>query len=277
MTKSMLLDYSISCAIDTIKKNQIEHNPIKTIVAYSGGRDSAIVLDIASQIVPRSNLQVMAIDTELACDGWKDMIMRHCSVYGLQPLFVTGDGFDWYADNVLDYGFGYTPNHHTVYYRQLKEKAIYTHLRHTKKAHYDRVLYLTGVRRAESANRRNRPLVIRHGSRVTCNPIAFFSDDEAMAYHKKNLSWYENPYYKTVGSSGDCLCGWTNKNSTHDVIKHHPKIGAKLATLEHNSIELDGWAYNGRPPVTFNDNTDAGMPDDSLCSSCYSKTLFDLY
>jgi 3'-phosphoadenosine 5'-phosphosulfate sulfotransferase (PAPS reductase)/FAD synthetase len=264
----MFMDDAISIIHKAIEK----YEPRSIWVAYSGGRDSAIVLDIASKIFQHVN--VMAIDTGLHADGWKDMVRDHVNNYNATLEFASRFGWDWYKTNVMEYGFGYTPMQHAVYYRMLKERAIQTHIQQHKQHRFDRIMYLTGVRRHESPKRMKSPLYTRKGARVTVNPIAKLDNEYSRRYHCLYLGWYSNPYYESVGSSGDCLCGWTNKNSVNDIEKHHPCIGAKLKHLEKASVGSGGWRYNERPAFTLtSDELSDDMPDDSLCVNCYRQRL----
>lgn len=115
------------------------------------------------------------------------------------------NAFDWYSDNAINYGFPYTPMAHALLYRNLKERAINDYTRNKKgDGLYNRVVSFTGVRRAESRRRSNRDLVYRSGARITVNAIVDFTNRERDLYLSHFLPWYSNPYYATVGNSGDC-------------------------------------------------------------------------
>lgn len=240
-----------------------QHSPKIIYVAYSGGRDSALVLALASNI--NADVRVMSIDTGLSADGWQDMVRSHVAHYGLKLEIVPGAGWEWYAQNVRSYGFGYTPGAHVYYYRKLKQQAIQNHLQAVKSSHRERVVYLTGVRRAESVARSDKPYVLRHGSRVTVNMIAHWSNDLTLRT-VASMGHYHNPYYDTVGNSGDCLCGWTCRNTAEKIAQHYPIIGGKLIALSDELERAGGWRYGVRGDVQ--ENNPPTMPDDSLCAAC---------
>lgn len=251
-------------AVDNIERSILEYLPHHVYIAYSGGKDSAVLLDIVSRLRPHNLRGIMAIDTGLSCDGWQGMINKHASSVGLPVTIATGKGWNWYAENVMAYGFGYTPNQHVVYYRMLKERAIHSHIaNHTAKT---RIMYLTGVRRAESIKRADTPLSMQYRRRITTNPLINWTDDAVSTYLDKIALWWANPYYNQVGSSGDCLCGWTCKNKASDIVRHNPNIGEKIARLSDDAVSAGMWPYGTRGDVYI--GPIEVMPADSLCVNC---------
>lgn len=241
--------------------------PHKVFVAYSGGRDSAVVLDIAIRHNYKRLAGVMAIETGLAADGWRDMVRGHCDALAVNLEFVSGCGWEWYEEDVMRYGFSYTPGQHTIYYRMLKERAIYRHLKASKRGRRDRIVYLTGVRRSESAKRAKTPVSYRDGSRITVNPILHWSERDVERYLRFVADWWSSPFYATVGASGDCLCGWTCKHSAESVEENYPIIGARLVELSDRAESAGLWRYGVRGDSCKPSNEDK-MPTDSLCSDC---------
>jgi 3'-phosphoadenosine 5'-phosphosulfate sulfotransferase (PAPS reductase)/FAD synthetase len=241
-------------------------------VAYSGGSDSAVVLDIAAKWSRLRNIDIkaMSIDTGLACDGWRDMVTRHCDAAGVSVDFCTGKGSDWYIENVGEYGFGYTPSAHTYYYRALKQDAIQAHVQSVKRHYHDRVVYLTGVRRAESRKRANAKWFIRHGARVTVNAIAGWGNIAKTNYLSIVAKWWSNPFYEVVGNSGDCQCGWVCKNSLAD-LSPYPNLHEIIRVAQNKSLERGLNHYGER--LDSVDNGTSTMPDDSLCVNCHQPRL----
>jgi len=266
--------YYLKESIDIIESAIEKYNPSSIFVAYSGGRDSAIILDIASKIM--ASVEVMAIDTGLAHDEWRGMIESQVSRYPSARLtFVEGLGIEWYQKNVLEYGFGYTPQQHSIYYRMLKERAI-NKLIAVRKIHYhDKIAFLTGVRRAESAKRLKTPDVMVSGARLTINAIAHYDNQQAQIYHALNLPFYDNPIYKQWSNSGDCACNWTCKISLETLERTSPILASKISRLSQDSVNRGGWKYGTKPSdygIDLSSTVD-NMPEDSLCISCYKNRL----
>lgn len=253
-------------AIENVERAILEYLPHYVYIAYSGGRDSAALLDIIARLKPHNFAGVMAIDTGLSCDGWADMIRQHTAANNLPVDIVTGRGWAWYEQNVMDYGFGYTPNQHVIYYRMLKERAIHSHIaKHPKKT---RIMYLTGVRRDESIKRQNTPISMVYRRRITVNPLVNFTGAVIDRYLSTVAKWWNNPYYDTVGSSGDCLCGWTCKNSAQTIERVHPEIGGRLVSLSNRSVSAGLWPYGVRGDKYDPPHGSDTMPPDSLCVNC---------
>lgn len=253
--------------VELIDRAMAHWIPHKLFVAYSGGKDSAVALDIVNRLKYKRYVGAMSIDTGISADGWLDMVSSHCAGLGVSLDIVRGGGFEWYEKNVKNYGFGYTEGHHTVYYRMLKQEAIRKHLKSVKGARRDRIVYVTGVRRSESAKRANTPLWYRSGSRITLNPLMHWGSDDVNQYLAHVAKWWNSPFYETVGTSGDCLCGWTCRQPAQHIKSVHPLIGGKLVDLE-NKVLADGlWRYDERPKKSQQLPSD-DMPNDSLCANC---------
>lgn len=258
----------LTSAIQIIERAIDEHKPSSVYVAYSGGKDSAALLSLAV----RSGFsdKAMSIDTGLGADGWLSMIEAHCRQWGVSLDITKGLGREWYTRNVLEYGFGYTPSHHVVYYRMLKQRAIERHLKSVKTHWRDRILYLTGVRRSESRNRQSREETYRHGARVTASPLLYWNDADVERWLRHVWPDYNNPFYELYGSSGDCYCGWTNRNKTSEFASRSPCLYEYLSQLEGHAVENGLWGYDQTPETQISLQSE-DMPDDSLCRNCYTQ------
>ena len=97
--------YEITSHIELAQK---EHNPRKWFVAYSGGSDSAVVLQalIELGLYDKYNMQTMTIDTGIASAGhlWR-VINDVIRATGKPPIVYTGEGLKWFEDNVRGFGF----------------------------------------------------------------------------------------------------------------------------------------------------------------------------
>ena len=240
-----------------------EYEPSKVFLSYSGGSDSAVVLHLSE--LCGYNFDVYTIDTGVSSQAHLQNIVELCQKLDKKLWIYSGAGLDWYIKNVREYGFGYTPSAHSVYYRSLKERAIRTTIRDFKTHHHDRIMFLTGVRRLESIKRRDTPLIRRSGSRVTVNPIAEFDDRDKGLFIP---SWWSGE--QTI----DCMCNWHCKYTLADIDNPYLQQEIEKISGEHKNIGL--WGYGEKPTnvlgVPAHDNEkEHELPLDSWCISCINK------
>lgn len=196
----------------------------------------------------------------------------YCDRHNWPVEFITGDGQKWYTQQVQKYGFGFSRSHHTNLYRYLKQHAIQRHIQTVKVGHFDRVMYLTGVRRSESTSRQNTKIVYRNGARVGVNPLIYWTDEDIDLYINTLLPDYDNPFYEIYGGSGDCYCGWTCTHRVEDFEKESPRLFNYLSTLNKTQIACGLWKYGEVPTkeqkqlVAELQNEE--MPPDALCANC---------
>lgn len=235
--------------------------------AFSGGSDSAVATDIYVRWCRSHNRQprIMCIDTGLSADTWRDDVIAACrNHWNVEPEFFFGAGWDWYEENVLDYGFAYTPSQHSIYYRMLKERAIDKAVRENKRKRKDRVVFVTGVRRAESARRARTPYHYRRGARVTLNAICEFTREQRDAYLRALL-----PDWTIEKKSSDCYCNWTRNDTVETIRSHSPRLAEKIEALECEATANGLWRYGERPQKRQSQvRSKDDMPEDSLCINC---------
>lgn len=244
-----------------------QYKPPFIWVAYSGGGDSALVLDIVRKIdtvnVPWG---VMTIDTGLSSPGHIDRIIDDCSQIGITPHVFTGSGLEWWVDNVRSYGYAYTPNQHVIYYRELKERAIDQSIREVKTRYHQKIISITGVRRAESYKRAKTEFIYAtRSSRVTLNMIADLSDESKHMY-MENVDWWHGR------QTEDCMCNWHCHFTSDDDM--NTEMHRAVRALDTEMSDLGLWCYGERPSheqiALFGDvrSRDEDMPTDSYCINC---------
>src|SRR5690606_33710059 len=119
-------------------------------------------------------------------------------------------GFNEYVAWVEQNGQPYSRMGHTRAYARLKDRAIDAMKRDHKTHRYDRILFVSGIRKYESAERGTfESPFSRRGSGVFVNPLFYWRDEDLLAYRLEH-DLPTNPFYETVGGSGDCQCNWGN-------------------------------------------------------------------
>jgi 3'-phosphoadenosine 5'-phosphosulfate sulfotransferase (PAPS reductase)/FAD synthetase len=101
------------------------------------------------------------------------------------------------------------PGAHGRAYNRLKERQLLALLKHSKQGHprIARVLFLSGIRRAESRRRANRPAVDRPGgSMVFACPLIDWTAADMRCY-RTEYHIPESPAAALLHRSGECNCG----------------------------------------------------------------------
>lgn len=257
-------------SIDRINDTIAKFSPPHIFFAYSGGKDSAAICEILRNV--RSDIKipysVMSIDTGLQSLGHIERIKEDMLRADLPLEIYTGGGLDWWEKNVAAYGYAYTPSQHVIYYRSLKERAIDKSVKSKKTKYHQKIVSVTGVRRAESQKRAETPIVYHSQSaRVTLNIIADISEEERDAV-LIGANWYHGR------STEDCMCNWTMAFNSESPMNIDMKASVDKLDKEMESCGL--WKYGERPSKEqisiFHDVRSEIMPIDSYCVNCVGKS-----
>jgi len=256
-------------------------------VAYSGGKDSGIVLDLISKEYPQYFKGVIFAETGIGTDATTDFIKTYCHDRGY-PLFIVkpedvirkknttrgkvGEPFSYKA-LVLNYGFP-KQAFHTVTMRHLKyfplRKFIYDRL-----ALGEKPCIVGGIRKYESARRKMKwnKYFYNDGKMWFVSPIFFKSNEWVTKYFIVN-DIKRSPVYETLHISGDCLCGCFAQKEELGLLKmFHPEVYEKIKTLEkqiqmkgtEESKESPTWGGHGESALHESDD-DA---ENFVCNDCF--------
>jgi phosphoadenosine phosphosulfate reductase len=173
---------------------------MKNFVFFSGGRDSLVLTHKLSSKL--DDFKVVFIDTGIAYPKTVEYVKNTCEKYGWDLIIIKSD-YD-YFDYLIRYGF---PN--PVFrwcMRILKIEA----LKKLAKKYPNSVFHL-GIRASESTKRlkiykryRKKHFDRKLGVFISL-PLLDWSHTDIVKYIKKhNLP--ENPAYRDLGFSADCLC-----------------------------------------------------------------------
>ncbi|KKM78542.1 hypothetical protein LCGC14_1358850 [marine sediment metagenome] len=230
-----------------------KYKPSTVIALTSGGHDSMVATRFTTvwQNNKDCNYQVITLDTGLSSDGWRAWLTKVIFELGYNPYFGMWDnpdvGFDWYAENALKYGFGYTEYFHTnFYYRMLKERTIKKILKSYKKHRHDHIMFVSGVYREESIKRANVPEYQKIGSAIWVNPLCHWTKEDIDSY-RIAYGLPNNPFYETTGGSGDCNCNWGQFTTLPEFYKHSPILGTMIGRLDKDVRKIHGFGWGERP------------------------------
>lgn len=252
-------------------------NPVALVSLFSGGYDSAITTHVLHRLNTHGlPIQVWAIDTKLSTDGWRDYVTGVAAGQGWNfQIYDNEIGFREFVELVRLYGCPYSRQGHTTVFRRLKERGFDAILKMNKKNWNDKVLFVSGMRRAESAERKASKEVERIGksNKIFAAPIVGWENDECDYYRIEN-NLPDNPFYDTVGGSGDCQCNWGLFITLLQLAKHSPKLAAgNVALINELSKLLHGYGWGEKPrhgQQEFFENLtgEAELTSPFLCAGC---------
>ncbi|MCP5016914.1 MAG: phosphoadenosine phosphosulfate reductase family protein [Ketobacter sp.] len=248
--------------------------PAAIIAAYSGGYDSMCMTHYVLNNI-KTDVDIWAIDTKLSSDGWLDWVISTGGVLGGDVnVYDNEEGFNEYKGWVEAHGQPYTKLMHSRAYRRLKDTAFATLLKKYKKGWRDKVLFLSGIRADESPERSQYNPVNRRGksNAIFANPIFYWTKQDIFNYrmaHELPI----NPFYETVGGSGDCQCNWGKFITLRKLKQHSPNLAAgNVARIDELSKRFHGYGWDMTPSnqcEMFEDFEDDGeMTSPFLCSGC---------
>jgi 3'-phosphoadenosine 5'-phosphosulfate sulfotransferase (PAPS reductase)/FAD synthetase len=181
-----------------------EFSPVASFCLFSGGNDSGVV---AHRMRGHYDALVF-IDTGTAVPGVREHVERFAAWLGERLLVYSAPEGAW-ERLVLDQDRGFPgPPQHNVAYRRLKERAVELLVAdHKRRLSSERVLLLTGTRRAESQRRMGfRPPLRRIKSAVWANPITDWTAGDMAAY-RRDRQLPESDVAALLHRSGECNCG----------------------------------------------------------------------
>ena len=258
-------------------------------VAYSGGKDSGIVLDLISKEFPKNFRGVIFVNTGIATKATVEFVKDYCKKhdYKLNMLYPhdvkrkkiskygkIGDPFT-YENRILYHGFPMSGSHN-ITMAELKFYPMRTFIG-KKIKDGEKPAIISGVRKKESTRRNTRKSYSKYincdGNVIFVCPLYFKSNDWVTKY------WIENdikrsPVYETLHISGDCLCGCFAKKDELKLLEmFHPDVFKKIKDLE-NEIKIKGtkeakkystWGNGGNTKDIESQTT----IESAVCSDCF--------
>lgn len=227
------------------------YKPSLIVCSYSGGYDSMIATHIVSRWAKTSahstNVITASVDTLISADGWREFVTASARAIGAPRFEIANNPeLDSWIQDVQSRGFAYRPHQHKIYFYYLKQRAFRELVARYKKHRTDRIMFITGVRRAESTARATTPEVERAGSGVYVAPLVYWSDEDCYRY-RMDHELPINPFYDTFHNSGDCLCNWHNSISVTSLQTHAPKVYQTIQPLHEACQQQRGYGYDSEP------------------------------
>lgn len=204
------------------------HNPV--VALFSGGKDSVVAAHIAAHHPNFKGILHVQTNTDPLANEASKHTLAIAEAQGWH-IFKTS-ARDAYLRQVLKYGFPGPPSH-TYMYIELKEKPIqkmYSKLDGSKK---NRVVFATGIRRAESQRRSAAPEYAQVARRRWVSPIINFTLADVYAYIEA--------FGLEYNSLQDCGCGSFAKPGERDTRMQHEGFKAWLVGVERLVSAMRGY------------------------------------
>lgn len=204
------------------------NKPIKAhILMFSGGNDSTVLGHIFKDTATHAG----HANTGIGIEETRQFVRDTCKAWEL-PLIERTPPTS-YRELVIDQGFP-GPAMHFKMYQRLKLRVVEQIQREfITNGRNERILFIAGRRRAESARRKDIPLYERNRSAIWASPIAMWTKLDMTTYR---LMMGDVPINKTaelVGMSGECLCGAYAKPGEREMLRgFYPGVVEEIENLE---------------------------------------------
>lgn len=233
------------------------HSLAGTVLLFSGGNDSTTVAHLFRKVADYAGHCNTGIGIEATrqfvrdtCVKWElPLLEKHCAPGVTYRDLVLGDAYGQNGKQTFQ-GFP-EPKHHRIMYNKLKERGLRQIRRDlVKDPRRQRVIFISGIRQAESARRANREPVNRDGSVVFCNPITHWTKLDLNAYRRRFPDIPHNEVADHLHMSGECLCGsFAHLGLLDEIALFYPETASEIRAMEAEAeargIKRCRWGQGG--------------------------------
>jgi 3'-phosphoadenosine 5'-phosphosulfate sulfotransferase (PAPS reductase)/FAD synthetase len=197
------------------------------VLLFSGGNDSTVLGHLFKDVATHA----AHANTGIGIEATRQFVRDTCADWGL-PLLEKHPPTS-YRDLVLERGFPGPAMHYKMYQR-LKERCLDQVRRDLiVNGRKQRVVFIAGRRRSESARRKDIPLHERDRSVIWASPIAMWTKFDMTTYRLMMGDVPVNVVSGHVGMSGECLCGAFAKPGELEMVgEHYPEVRAQIEALQ---------------------------------------------
>ena len=193
-----------------------DFSPYAVIVGYTGGKDSNIVLRLATMFFKVDaaftfNTTIAAPETLKKCESVAKDVYGVKYISKMPPYNGVEENPDTYFELVKNHGFpGSTDTAHNWMYRYLKDHTISKIVASFRNRKRNRpIVILMGARKEESARRMGTSDDITIiGNTIWVNIANLWTDSEMAAFAEDfKINEHRSPISIGMGISGECFCG----------------------------------------------------------------------
>jgi 3'-phosphoadenosine 5'-phosphosulfate sulfotransferase (PAPS reductase)/FAD synthetase len=237
-------------------------------VLFSGGNDSTTLTHLFRNVATHA----VHANTTIGVERTRQFVRDCCAKWNL-PL-IEREPPESYRQLVLAHGFPGPAMHYKMYQR-LKERSLRIVRRElVTEPRRQRVIFIAGRRRQESARRSSIPTFEVEGSIIWVSPLVDWSKTDLDEYRGR-FNVPRNPVADELGMSGECECGaFAEPGEFERLARVDPECAAEIVELEHDALALGhlpehkcrwGWgAYRDDPSAQ-------PIKSGPLCSSCDAR------
>lgn len=191
----------------------------------SGGKDSAVSTDLSERYM--SNFAGVAyVNTQTGPISQEHSLLVQAQAYNNKWHFLSASPATSYEMLVIKSGFP-GPAAHSWMYQMLKERSIRQITKKARKSGQT-LIYITGIRRAESQQRSNAPEITnKTKTEKWVSPLVNWEDEDIRNY--MDLTGLKVPYFH---HSVDCGCGAYAQPHEREEMLEHPKQKTYILSLE---------------------------------------------
>ena len=218
----------------------------KFIVSFSGGKDSQVILDLVSRVLPPEEFVVIYSDTGLeippSLELYKQTEAHYKQLYPNLNFYLTKNPQD--TVELWD-KFGTPSRVHRWCCTVTKTAPLYRYLKEISgNDKQPNVLTFEGVRAEESSAREkyNRKIGknVKHSGVINASPIFFWNATEVFLYlFTKNLH-INDGYRKGLTRVGCCICPFSSDWSERIVNKVYPQTMKPFLEVIRNQVITSG-------------------------------------
>ncbi|NKT41781.1 phosphoadenosine phosphosulfate reductase family protein [Rhodococcus hoagii] len=238
-------------------------------ILFSGGNDSTVL----AHLFRNKATHAIHANTTIGIEKTRQFVRDTCQAWGL-PL-LEEEAPTTYRDLVLERGFP-GPAMHFKMFQRLKERGLMSARRKlVADSRRERVVFIAGRRRAESARRSDIPLDERRGSVIWVSPLAMWTKLDMNTYRLMCGDVPVNEVSDLIHMSGECLCGaFAKPGELEEIRAWFPEAAAAI-----DQLERDARAAGHPEPFCRWGHGMGGAPSKSgaLCSSCSVEGQLEMF
>ncbi|MFI6444699.1 phosphoadenosine phosphosulfate reductase family protein [Kitasatospora sp. NPDC050543] len=252
-----------------------KHRLAGMAVMYSGGNDSTTLAHIFRH---RADFAVHA-NTGIGVEQTRIFVRTTCAEWGLPLVEKSPRESDSYRAQVLAHGFP-GPGQHFKMFQRLKERCL--EQARSDVVHYpyrERILFLGGRRRSESARRVAITTWDRNRSMCYASPLTLWTKPDLNTYRLLAGDVPVNEVSDLIHMSGECLCGsFAEKGELEMVGMFFPEVCEQIEALEAEIVGREdipeirrkwGWGAYRRDLEALKRR--GAFKSGAMCTSCDAR------